>query len=89
VNHLSLLREVMLAAHPTTGPDTRSAYVPPPDSQRAALGAVADCLRANTALAQCAQINRAVAEQTYRGTLPALGGGVADPLCDTGYETDC
>lgn len=81
LQHLSLLREVMLAAHPPTGPDVRVKAQPGPVTVAAQTAAAADCLLAQRHHTTGALLNAAMATQSQlpRGTMD---------LVDVGYESD-
>jgi hypothetical protein len=81
VYHLSLLREAMLAAHPTTGPDTRAKPQAGPVRPGAETASVADCITSQRLFTSSAMLNAAVQAQNN------LPKGCLD-LYDIGYESD-
>lgn len=81
VRHLSLLRDMMLAAHPPTGPDTRAKPQPGALRVGAETAAAADCLIAARQHTQSALLN-SVLQESHHAIRSSM------PLYDVGYESD-
>lgn len=88
LRHLSLMRETMLAAHPETGPVTRAVYAPPPLTMAAQLQARGGQATSARLAGDAAVFGVAATQALQRLVAPQLAGGVDEPLCDVGYESD-
>jgi hypothetical protein len=83
LQHTSLLREVLLSAHPATGPSVNATYVTPCKTPVAVLAESAVDLRNNAAQAQTALLAAALLPHAHATAVPRI-----DPVMEAGYESD-
>ena len=83
LQHTSLLREVLLSAHPATGPSVNATYVTPCKTPVAVLAESAVDLRNNAAQAQTALLAAALLPHAHATAVPRI-----DPVTEAGYESD-
>ena len=86
LQHTSLLREVLLAAHPATGPTVNATYLQPRETGAAVLAGCAIRQQDLQQQLNASLLDRAIAQQQALGA--ALASQPVQPLCDVGYESD-
>jgi len=86
LSHTSLLREVLLGAHPASGPGVHATYACPRETCAATLTNQATALWDRGAQAQTALLDAAIRQQ--QALSAAAGARPSTPLCDVGYESD-